>query len=629
MHLGALTFPMKRLIALAFVVAGLIATAIAAAPFIAATDFAKQKIAAQIAEWTGHPVSFAGEPRVKLFPFLSLTIENAHIGGPDDAAGEPFVSMDRLTCKLRLLPFLFGQVDVAEFQLVRPHFRLAIAPDGSASWLIERSAGDAAARSSAASDSERLAETKLGRFNIVDGTVTYDDARNGRHEEFSEVKANLTWPRGKDAVAGSGALLWRGETVEFNVAVDKPLDLLAGGTSQARFAIASRPLRFSFTGTMDTAAAVARMEGPATVTTPSVRRVFQWLGMKTGEGAILGAGLIEGPLSWQGQTASFKAAQLELDGNIARGSFAADFSDQRPRIDAALTMQRLDLTAYLESLQAIGMDETWPSVPALLPLLDLADANIGIAADDILIGTARLGAGRASILIGENGVVLQVAEAQLYGGRVRANAELEARGDALQGKAEIEIEHVSAGSVLDQIGLPRSVDGRLKATGAITTEGKTLEEIVGSATGAARIEITDGALGGVELAEFAALSGAPGVSDPAAGSGNIPFKALSGSVTLTDAALNSDDLHITGKTFEASLSAKLNLATSLIRARGTLEIERARNPQERRSVPFVVGGSWGGPVLLPDFERLLQGYSDEKLAPPAGESSLDYGQPKG
>ena len=167
---------MKRLIVLALVVAGLIATAIAAAPFIAATDFAKQKIAAQIAEWTGHPVSFAGEPRVKLFPFLSLTIENAHIGGPDDAAGEPFVSMDRLTCKLRLLPFLFGQVDVAEFQLVRPHFRLAIAPDGSASWLIDRtnaaaSAEDATSRTSASPDTERLAETKLGRFNIVDGVV--------------------------------------------------------------------------------------------------------------------------------------------------------------------------------------------------------------------------------------------------------------------------------------------------------------------------------------------------------------------------------------------------------------------------------------------------------------------------
>jgi uncharacterized protein involved in outer membrane biogenesis len=168
---------MKRLIVLALVVAALIASAIAAAPFIAATDFAKQKIAAQIAEWTGHPVSFAGEPRVKLFPFLSLTIENAHIGSPDDAAGEPFVSMDRLTCKLRLLPFLLGQVDVAEFQLVRPHFRLAIAPDGGASWLIERKgdaagAADPAALTSATPDSERLAETKLGRFIIVDGLVT-------------------------------------------------------------------------------------------------------------------------------------------------------------------------------------------------------------------------------------------------------------------------------------------------------------------------------------------------------------------------------------------------------------------------------------------------------------------------
>lgn len=617
---------MKRLIALALIIVGLVATAIAAAPFIAATDFAKQKIQAQIAEWTGHPVSFAGEPRVKLFPFLSLTIENAHIGGPDDADGEPFVSMDRLTCKLRLLPFLFGRVDVAEFQLVRPHFRLAIAPDGRASWLIDRNVASADGEEPQ-SDSERLAETRLGRFNIVDGLVTYEDARNGRHEEFAEVRANLTWPRGRDSVSGSGAFLWRGETVEFNVSVEKPLDLLAGGASPARFAIASRPLRFAFAGMMDTSA-TTRMEGPATVTTPSVRRVFQWLGMKTGEGAILGAGLIDGPLTWEGQKASFDDAQLELDGNVARGSFAADFREQRPRIDARLTLERLDLTAYLESLQGIEADETWPSVPALLPLLDLADAEIGIAADDILIGTARIGSGRASVSVGRNGVALQVAEAQLYGGRLRADAELEAHGSALQGRANIEVEQVTAGAVLDQLGLPRSLDGRLTANGAISAEGKTFEELAMSAEGAARFELTDGALGGVELAEFAALSGAPGVRDPAAGSGNIPFGALSGSVALEDAELTSDDLHITGKTFEASLSAKLDLSTSRIRAHGALEIERARNPKERRSVPFMVGGTWGGPVLLPDYERLLQGYSEPRV-PPGGESTIELGEPKG
>ncbi len=623
---------MKRLIALVLILAGLIVAAIAAAPFIAATDFAKQRIAAQIAEWTGHPVSFAGEPRVELFPFLSLTIENAHIGGIDADAGEPFVSMDRLTCKLRLLPFLLGRVDVAEFQLVRPHFRLAIAPDGGANWLIDREAAGTeqkpAPRTSNRRDSKRLAETRLGRFNIVDGLVTYEDARNGRHEEFSGVSANLTWPRGKDSVSGSGAFQWRSETVEFNVSVTNPLDLLAGGTSPARFAVASRPIRFSFTGMMDTEGA-ARMEGPATVTTPSVRRVFQWLGMTMDEGAILGAGLIDGPLTWQGQKASFADAQLELDGNVARGSFAVDFTEQRPRIDAALAFQRLDLTAYLESLQSIDRVSAWPSVPALLPLLDIADARTELTADEILIGTARLGKSSASVEVTGDGISLHLGEANLYGGSLTADARLAVDAGRLSGEADLAIDGSELGMILDQIGVSRAVDGVLTGTAKISAAGATLEEIAESAGGSARFGITGGALDGFDLSEFAALSGAPGVDDPEPEKDRIPFKTLSGSLALTGAVLTSNDLHIAGDTFEASLNARLGLATSAIRARGTLEVARASNSPKIRNVPFTIGGSWDGPVLLPDYERLIEGNAEERGIPPTGDSSPGFAAPRG
>ena len=109
---------MKRLALLVLAVIGLIAVAIASAPLIAATEMSKRRIADQIEEWTGHPVSFVGKPTVKLFPFLSLTIEDARIG-EDTGDGKPFVVMDRLTCKLRLLQFLLGVEAPVNAQVVR------------------------------------------------------------------------------------------------------------------------------------------------------------------------------------------------------------------------------------------------------------------------------------------------------------------------------------------------------------------------------------------------------------------------------------------------------------------------------------------------------------------------------
>src|SRR5690606_2384525 len=100
---------MKKLAILVLIVIGLIGTAIIAAPFIAATDLAKRSIATHTEEGTGRPVTFAGEPRVHLFPYLSITIDDAKIGNPPGMGDRPFVEMDALTCKLRLLQFLIGR----------------------------------------------------------------------------------------------------------------------------------------------------------------------------------------------------------------------------------------------------------------------------------------------------------------------------------------------------------------------------------------------------------------------------------------------------------------------------------------------------------------------------------------
>ena len=56
------TRTLKRLALLVLAIVAVAGVAIAAAPLIAATDMSKRRIANQIEEWTGHPVTFSGEP---------------------------------------------------------------------------------------------------------------------------------------------------------------------------------------------------------------------------------------------------------------------------------------------------------------------------------------------------------------------------------------------------------------------------------------------------------------------------------------------------------------------------------------------------------------------------------------
>ena len=122
-----------------------------------------------------------------------------------------------------------------------------------------------------------LADVRLGRMAIRDGIISYTDERTGRKEELSKVVASFDWTTTSQMAAGDGSFIWRGEPVEFNGSIDAPLGLLAGGSSTVRFAFSATPLRLAFTGNalqLDG----TQLEGDIKLTTPSVRRVVEWMG---------------------------------------------------------------------------------------------------------------------------------------------------------------------------------------------------------------------------------------------------------------------------------------------------------------------------------------------------------------
>lgn len=614
------TRTIKWLAILVVAVVGLIGVAIITAPLIAATDLSKRRIAHQIEEWTGHPVTFSGEPTVKLFPFLSLTIADAKIGG-DAADGKPFVSMDRLTCKLRLLPFLLGRAEVAEFRLERPKFHLTIDRDGNASW-IPKNSSIAAEASKASTTPDQIAAIKLGKFTVFDGTIIYDDARDGRHETFDHLSLHLRWPELAKPVSGTGAFTWRKEVVEFNVSVGEPLKLIAGNSSPTRFGIASKPLRVSFTGTANSLADL-QFEGETTVTAPSVRRVVEWLGVPMDNGPILGAGLIEGDLNWIGSSFTFPNARIELDGNVADGSLSVDLSGEHPRSQGTLALKKLDLSAYLEALQArITRDGGWQTAPIELPPLDVADLDFRLSAGEILIGSLRAGKTAAAVTLNGGRLDVNIGEAQFYGGQFEADGWIASNGGAVTGSARIAVKDTPAAAALADLAGLTVVDGTTAARIEVGAEASSWSDLAKTLHGTANVEITNGALLGFDLGQLAALSGAYNIADPAPGSSTVPITSLTASLALANGKITSDDIVAKGKTFTINLGGEINLFDLGIKGRGVLNAERATDGNRRRSVPFVVSGSWYAPFLLPDYERLIwRGTDDNKTSPPIGSAA--------
>src|SRR6202521_5434421 len=133
---GGIPAGMKRVIVLALCLVGLIAVAIAAIPFLVSTDLAKHRIADEIARWTGRSVSFSGEPEVSFFPHINVELRGVTLANPENMKGDPFIALDAVIGRIRILPLFLGRTEVAEFRLVNPRLSLKVDAEGRANWKV-------------------------------------------------------------------------------------------------------------------------------------------------------------------------------------------------------------------------------------------------------------------------------------------------------------------------------------------------------------------------------------------------------------------------------------------------------------------------------------------------------------
>ena len=577
---------MKRLAILAVIAVGLAGLAALAVPLVVSPDLIKQRIAERISAATERAVTLTGEPSLSIYPHLAVTIDHLTIANPKGMGDDPFVVADEVTARLRLLPLLIGRVELDALELVRPRVHLITDGDGRSNWKTadnENNRGPA------------IAELALGRLQVADGTVVYDDTAAKHHEELTEVDLDLTWASAASAASGSGRLKWRGETIEFNGSAANPLDLLVGKGSAVRLAIASTPLRVSFNGKA-LGLAGADFEGDASVSTPSLRKVVAWLGTAMGNGSILGPASIEGKLSWHGSGLSFSKASLSLDGNEAQGVASIDFSGGRPSVQGTFATAKLDLSPYFEAVRAdVSAKGPWPFAATRLPIADLVNCDLRLSVSEVLIGSVRLTALGATGTIKDGAVTVNIGQAKVYGGQLDATIVSKMEGDRLATHVKASIDGALAQAPLKDLMDIGSLSGKAKASIAIDGRGATWGELVHSIAGGASITIADGTLTGISMKEIAARMIDPLAEPMPPGDGSVAFGKLAATVAIANSILSTSDLTLEGQDYSVALSGRGSLVTGSVEANATLAMKAG----DGKTIPLSVTGTWRAPLIGP------------------------------
>ena len=577
---------MKRIAIPVVIAVGLAGIAALAVPLLISPDLLKHRIVEGISTATGRVVTLAGAPSLSIYPHFTVTIDGLTIANPKGMGDDPFVVADKVTTRIRLLPLLSGRMELAAFELVRPRVHLITEGDGRSNWEVARNnAGGGPATANAA----------LGQLQIDKGTVIYDDLADKRHEELNDVDLDLVWNTGESAGSGNGRLQWRGETVEFNGAIANLVDFFAGRGSAVRFAIASTPLRVSFNGSV-LGMGRADLEGDATVSTPSLRKVVAWLGTPLGNGSILGPASVEGRLSWHKSDLSFSKASFSLDGNEAQGVVSIKFGGARPAVQGTFAATKLDLSPYFEAVGAdVSANGPWPFVATRLPVADLADCDLRLSANEALIGSVQLTGFGATGTIKDGAVAVNIGEAQVYGGKLDATVAARMDGDRLTTHVRAAIDGALVQGPLKELLNIEALSGKANASVDISGTGATWGELAQSVAGGISITVADGALAGIDMKEIAARMVDPLAEPMPPSEGSAAFDTLGGTLVIANSILSTRDLTLDGQDYTAALDGRGSLLTGSVEANATL----AMKADPGRTIPLAISGTWRAPLIGP------------------------------
>ncbi len=496
---------------LAIVVGSIIVLVIVAAiviPFFIPMEKYKAEISAQVENATGRKLTISGPLSLSLFPSIAVNAEGVSFANAPGAKYDTMASLDKLHVSLKLLPLLTGSIAVDGFELDHPVIHLEKNAQGKANWEFGTGAAAQPQANAPASSSGGgmgfLKNLSLDNVQLVDGTVTYDDAQANQHQQVTGVNASVKLPAYTGPLNFDGSLTWNGEKIGLNAAVANLKSLMDGGNEMVNAKVDSSKVTFSYDGKTRISPSLA-MNGTVDLNVPSVRKLAAWAGSPLNmPGTGLGPLKIDGQLKVAGSTYSFDNANLSLDDLKGKGQVAVNTGGPRVKVTGNLDTAALDLNPYMPPPTTSTERFEWSTEPMDLSGLKAADLDLTFRTDALKVRQITIGQSQLGLKLTNGLLTATLSKMALYGGNGSGSVEVDARNATPSLKANFDLAGVKAEPLLkDAAGIDR-LTGTFKTDFNVAASGKSQKDMVSTLNGKGAMDFRDGTIRGVDLAAIAA-----------------------------------------------------------------------------------------------------------------------------
>jgi AsmA protein len=584
--------------------------------WLVSTETVRMQVKEDIKAVTGLEPVMRGSISVRLFPSGSVSFDDVVLGDGSDRA----LTAERLTARLRLIPLLLGQVEIADIALEQPTITIDIAPGGRSNWsgLTETLAQ--------ANRPNARAGAAFSEIKINDGRIILRDREHDINETLDRVEMSLAWPSISNSFGATGHFMWRHELVDGSMTLSDFAAALSGAKTGLKLRIAGRPLKAAFDGSISMKPSL-KIEGTLAADSPSLRQAMLWAGQKPLPGGGFGRFALKAQTNVVGGTIALTGVNVELDGNAAEGvlTFA---TDGRQTLQGTLAADTLDLTPYTSTVRLVTANHhEWSDGRLSLDGLTSFDVDLRLSAAKVVMANAKLGRTAIGANLRGGHLSVTVGESQAFGGVIKGSFAMANLETGIDLKSQLQFSGVDLEACLGQLFGMHRIEGKGNFAFALEGSGDSILALTQTLTGSASLTGRDGALVGMNVEQvLRRLERRPLSAGNEFRSGRTPYDKLSATIKIARGKITIDDVKMQGAAVRIGLAGSASVPARELDLKGTAELVSAAKAATNTaaadttqvgttdmaktdatfSLPFIVQGSWDDPIVLPDPDILIR-----------------------
>ena len=459
-------------------------------------------------------MTFQGNPSLSFTPFLGFEISDLELTSSqstDDA--QPLLKVEKVKAQINLLPALSGNVEITEYQFLRPRFFLKTDENGKSNWKFRNGkfheAIERALDNRANQTTDKLPELKVGNLLITDGILVYQDALSQTEETITGMNGMLSWPQADNALDISGNGIWRGEGVTTNLNIENPIEIFSGGESNVTVELNSQPVNLSFEGVANMFANLF-VKGDLESNSPSINRLAEVLKIDLGDFKSSDPWSAQGILEATANNTNLSQASFSIGEDTATGVVRISSNEtEKSKLDGTLAFEQIDLVNYFSALGANPDKKINPTI--------VKDLNIDlrVSSESINIGTITLDKVAAAIIMDDQGWTFDIGDAYAFDGKLIAKLGERINENKRQAFLELSTTDMDAQSISNLFTSKEfGISGRTSFVANVRTnklsEGLLNSGINGTFSG----EFREGQIKGIDLNELIAKTANDLASEP-------------------------------------------------------------------------------------------------------------------